>query len=391
MFNFFSRERPIYADYASATPLDERVFMAMKPYLSDPSHFGNPSSIHFFGRSAKGALVESRKTVARLLQVQPDEIVFTSGGTESNNIAIHGVAHATSSERFHIITTSIEHAAILEPVRALEGKGAEVTYLPVDVRGRISIDDLKAAIKPHTVLVSIAYANGEIGSVEKIRDIGRVIRSYREKQPIYFHTDASQAANYLSLMPNDLGVDLMTLDASKFYGPKGVGCLFVKRGTPLRPLFRGGMQERGLRPGTENVPGIVGFAKALEIAQGMRKSESARLLRLRDFLKEKLLSSVAHSSLNGEGETLPNFLNICIPESDGEFLSVELDQGGVAVSSASACRSISQSGSSYVIEALPGRSGCGRSSLRISLGRKTSARDVEKIVDTIIRLSRRAS
>jgi cysteine desulfurase len=393
----FGKKHEIYADYASATPVGKEVYDAMRPYI-EGEEFGNPASIHARGRKAKEALEEAREKIARLMQVKPDEIFFTSGGTEANNMAIQGVMQ-TFKKKPGIITTSIEHSSVLEPIRALESAGADVTYLPVSEGGRVSEKDLREAIAFGAGLpagqagfVSIAYANGEIGTIEKIRALGNIVKEFKEKQPVFFHTDASQAASYLKIFPNDLGVDLLTLDASKMYGPKGVGLLFVKRGTPLSPLMRGGGQERGLRPGTENLAGIVGFAKAFEICERIREKEWARLEKMRNSLKEKLLAEIPKASLSGAGnspvEGLPHFLNICIPGVDAEFLSVKLDAAGIALSSASACRSISGSGSSYVIEALPGREGCGKSSLRVSLGRPTSERDIERIAETIIRLAK---
>jgi cysteine desulfurase len=384
MFDFFSssRVRRVYADYAAATPLDEDVKKAMLPFLSG-TLFGNPASIHSFGREAKRALEQARKTIAETLQVQSDEIIFTGGGTEGNNLGITGIVSSSPVKHPHIITSRIEHAAILEPIRFLERKGFLVTYLPVNEKGRVDLKNLEASITEETILISLAYANSETGTIERIREIGNLIKKYKEKQPLYFHTDASQAGNFLSLFPNDLHVDLMTLDALKVYGPKGVGLLFVKRGTPLTPLLRGGMQEKGLRAGTQNVPGIVGFAAALLKAERMRKTEGERIKKLRDLLKEELLKHIDGATVNGLGEILPNVLNINFPEVDAEFLSVKLDQAGIAVSSASACRSISGSGSSYVIEALPGREGYGKSSLRFSFGRETSLGDIKYIAKVL--------
>ncbi len=392
LLHFFSgggRTHPyVYADYAAATPLDPSVQAAMRPYVEGADHaglFGNPASIHRVGRSAKEAVERARKNIAQQLQVQADEIIFTGGGTESNNLAIGGLVPAAHTKHPHIITTNIEHASVLEPIRILESRGATVTYLPVNERGRVSIPELERAITPDTVLVSIAYANGEVGTIEKIRDIGTMLATYKQKQPIYFHTDASQAAQYLHVLPNDLHVDLLTLDASKIYGPKGVGLLFVKRATPLAPLLRGGMQERGLRAGTENVPGIVGMAAALLRVAATRESEKKRVALLRDDLRARLIQGLPAITENGSGDVLPNFLNICILGSDAEFLSVLLDHDGVGVSSASACRSISGSGASYVIEEMTRTPGCGKSSLRISLGRGTTASDIEKIAEAIVR------
>ena len=380
------RKKKIYADYAAGTPLDADVLKIMTRHFSSEG-YGNPASIHSFGRIAKEAVEVSRKKIALMLQTQPDEIIFTSGGTESNNLALHGVLSATPVKYPHVITSVIEHSSILEPLRALEGKGVRVTHLPVDKGGRVNKIELEKMITEDTVLVSLAYANGEIGTVEKIREVGNIIKLFKEKQPIYFHTDATQAVNYLRVMPHDLHVDLLTLDASKCYVPKGVGLLYVKRGTPLTPLARGGGQERGVRSGTENVSSILGFAKALEKVELLREKEKERLEELRNTLRDRLLKEIPGTLINGEGAVLSNFLNICLPDTDAEFFSVKLDKEGVAVSSASACRSISGAGSSYVIESLPERSGCGKSSLRITLGRDTAPRDINFIAETIVRLS----
>ena len=383
MFKFLKKDKRIYADYAASTPLDKKVLKAMLPYLSNDLNFGNPSSVHSFGRKAKDAVQDSRKNIAQILKVQSDEIIFTSGGTESDNLAIFGSIKSSASKRPHIITSVIEHSAVLEPIRTLERKGISVTYLGVGEDGRINIEELKKAINSETVLISIAWVNGEVGTIEKIREIGNIIKKYKESQPIYFHTDASQAAQFLNIIPKDRGIDLMTLDSSKIYGPKGVGILFVRRGTPLSPIIFGGMQERGLRAGTENVPGIVGFAKSLEVVERVKSSEEKRLKSLRDLLWQKLSKSIDGASVNGFPNTLPNFLNICIPGVDAEFLSVKLDREGIAVSSASACRSISGSGSSYVIEAMRRGDDCSKSSLRFSFGRGTSIKDIKYIAKVL--------
>lgn len=383
----FKKSGRIYADFASATPVDPEVSKAMEPYLADV--FGNPASIHEEGRQAKLAIENARKEIALSLQVQPDEIVFTSGGTESNNLAIFGILGA-SKGRGHIITSSIEHGSVLEAVRSLESAGTPASYLSVDEKGRVDEGVLEKAITKETALISIAHANGEIGTIEKIRRLGRVAQGRKEGQPLYFHTDASQSACYLRLQPNDMHVDLLSIDASKIYGPKGVGLLFVKRGIPFRPLFRGGLQERGLRAGTENVAGIVGLAKALSRAETLRERESKRLSALRDLLERKLRSLLPNVEFHGDaGERLPHILNMYLPGVDTEFLSVKLDQRGIAVSSASACRSISGEGSSYVIEALPGKQGHGKSSLRISLGRTTRTQDIDFIAEAVASLSQK--
>lgn len=384
MFSF-KNKKPIYADYASSTPLDEGVLKDMLPYLKQESGFGNPSSIHFFGREAKEAVEKSRKDIARIFQVKSDEIVFTSGGTESNNLAILGVVKSFSGEQGEVITTKIEHSSTLEPIKHLESLGHKVTYLSVDNKGRISLSDLEKSINKETCLVSVAHSNAEIGSVERIHSIGVFLKKFKESQPIYFHTDGSQAFNYEKILPSDSGIDLMSIDGSKIYGPKGMGFLFVKRGTPISPIIRGGMQERGLRAGTENVASIVGLASAIKKADSLREKEIIRVKKLRDKLKSNLEGISKEALFNGEGD-MPNTLNICIPGIDAEFFAVRLDKEGVAASSASACRSISGSGSSYVIEALPGHSGCSRSSIRISLGRFSREKDISFITKAFEKL-----
>lgn len=389
--NRFSRPSRIYADYAAAAPASPEVMEAV--LTASRALRGNPASVHQAGRAARALLEDARTRIARVLSVHSDEIIFTSGGTESNNLALFGTVRASESTKPHLISSVIEHGSVLEPFRRLEKEGASLTILPVDAEGRVSLEALNAALSPETVIVSIAFANGEIGSIERIRDIARVLKAYREKlgrakhAAPYLHTDASQTALFQTVHPSDLGVDLLTLDASKVHGPLGIGLLYVRRGLLLEPLLYGGGQERGMRSGTENVPGAVGFAEALERAALLRKSEVARLRTLSLFFMKRvseLLPQVVFNSVPESG--LPHIVNLTIPGLDAEFAAVKLDTLGISVSSASACRSISADGASYVVEALPGKAGAGASSLRFSFGRGTTRREVERIAEMLKRV-----
>ena len=390
-----SRKR-IYLDYAATTPLDPRVWKAMQPFWG--KHFGNPSSIHAEGVAAKKALDSSRTSVARSLEAHADEIVFTSGGTEANNLAIFGTvlpynydrSYMVGGEKPHVVTTNIEHTSVQEPLRELERQGRiGVTHVPVEPNGIVKPEKIIAAIRPSTVLVSVMYANNEIGTIQPIRKIGQLLgpihnskfiihNSPNEKRYPVFHSDACQAPLYLRCLVNALGVDLMTLDGHKIYGPKGVGALYVRRGTPLVPVTVGGGQERGLRSTTENVPAIVGFAEALHIAASEREKESIRVAKLRDFLYADVLKNISiEKEVNGsirKGERLPNNLNISFPGVDTEFLTLKLDAEGISVSTKSSC--LKDEKASYVVKALGGGDKRSSSSLRFTLGRNTTKNDV---------------
>ncbi len=360
-------KKRIYLDHAATTPLDERVLSAMLPHLTEG--YGNPSAIYREGVEAKRVLTDARTRVARVLGAHADEIIFTASGTEADNLALRGVRGK------HIVTLAIEHPAILETCRYLEEGGVSVTHLPVDENGGVSVASVKDVLTTDTVLVSVMYANNEIGSIEPIQKIGRMIKEYRTehntKTP-YFHTDASQAPNYLDLNVERLGVDLLTLDGSKIYGPKGVGTLYVRRGTPLSPIIFGGAQERGLRAGTENVAGIVGFTQALSLAVEMRESETERVRVLRDLFEKKLLEMIPNITITArEGERLPNISHISIPGLDAEFALFELDVRGISASARSACKT--EATVSHVLQAIGVDS---TSSLRFSLGRETSEEDI---------------
>jgi cysteine desulfurase len=373
-------------DYASTTPLDKRVFKAMVPFMSE--HFGNPSAIYKEGVMTKNVVKEARTSIARLLNLRPEEIIFTASGTEADNLAVVGVVNtwkrdfAKENNVPHVITTNIEHPGILEVCKHLEKEGIEVTYVPVEENGIVDPQKIKAALKSTTVLVTVMLANNEIGTIQPIREISRIIQEFKKGHNLtipYLHTDASQAANYMDLSFQKLGVDMMTLDSSKFYGPKGVGVLAMKRYVSIDPIIFGGGQERGLRAGTENVPGIIGFARAFEIAQEMREKESERLKELQKYFFDTVIKMSARVSSNGDLEKrLPNNVNICIEGIDSEFAVIKLDAEGIVCSSASSCMNLSEEPYSYVINALgeKGKS-CRSSSLRFTFGRATKRKEID--------------
>src|SRR3989338_7312563 len=382
--------RSVYLDHAAATPLDPRVAEAMLPYLHEA--YGNPSSFHMVGKEVKDAVDEARASVAAILHARPDEILFTSGGTESNNLAILGFCRAikASIAHPHIITSTIEHPSVLETIKHLEQKeGFRVTYLSVDEFGRVQPKDLELALTPETVLVSIMYANNEIGTIQPVAELGRVIQAFRKTLPLsncqlpVFHTDACQAAGALDLDIEKLHAEMITMNGSKIYGPKGVGALYVKRGIKLQPLTFGGSQEKGLRPGTENVAGIIGFSKALELAQKEKEQEAKRLIPLRDGLIEGLLKALPKTRLNGHAtERLPNNVNISVLDVEGEAVILYLDAKGVYASTGSACTSATLD-PSHVILALGMPFEVAHGSLRFSLGRSTTQEDVDYVIEVL--------
>lgn len=376
----------IFLDYASATPLDPRVEKVMRPYFT--REFANPSAIYKEGVKAKQVLERSRKQVADIIHALPDEIVFTGSGTESANLALIGVfrqALKAGIKSPHIITSAFEHPAVLEAVEYCKNLGAKVTVIYPDRDGIISPKNVGQALRKDTVLVSVMYANNEIGTVQPIREIAKEIRRYKKKVTGYlshviFHVDASQAINYLPINVLELHSDLLTLDGSKIYGPKGVGILFVKRGVMIEPVILGGGQEKGRRSGTENVPAIVGIAQALAIADEEREKESKRLTVLQKVIFQGIKKIAKKSKVNGSLDLrLPNNINVCFPKVDAEFLVLKLDARGVAVSSSSSCKTISENSRSHVIEAIGGKD-CAESSLRITLGRWTTNEEVKKFL-----------
>jgi cysteine desulfurase len=380
--------RHVYLDHAATTPLDPRVLEAMLPYLGHAC--GNPSSFHSVGKEAKDAIEGARARIAAVLHVRAEEIVFTSGGTESDNLAVLGYCRANAAGGKHMVVTAFEHHAVLEAVGHLEKhESFEVTRLLPDREGMISVEQVMEAIRPDTIFVSVMYANNEIGTVQPIGEIGNAIQKSKVKSqklgksyPI-FHTDACQATGFLDLDVEKLHVDLMTINGSKMYGPKGVGALYVRRGIKLQPLQFGGSQERGIRPGTENVAGIVGMAKALELVQADRSRESARLVALRDKLVAGIRERVPKTRLNGHATNrLPNNANVSFMDIEGEALVLYLDAAGVYVSTGSACASSSLD-PSHVILSLGLPFEVAHGSVRFSLGHATTAEDIDYVLDVL--------
>ncbi len=389
--------KSIYLDHAATTPVDPAVMKAMAPYFSDI--YANPSSLHSAGQKALESVKQARKKIAEILNGHEDEIIFTSGGTESDNLAILGVVSsyplgqsplgggelraASYDEKPHIITTEIEHHAVLEPLVYLEKTGKiELTKIKPGADGIVDAKEILGAIKPNTVLVSIIHANNEIGTIQPIEEIGKGILKWRKANSSaypYFHTDACQSAGYLDLNVEKLHVDLLTLNGGKIYGPKGIGLLFVRRNTKIQPILRGGGQEKGLRSGTENVPGIIGLAKALELVSAHKDDEVARLEFLRDRLIKGLLR-ISKTRLNGHADKrLPNNVNISFMDIEGEASMLYLDAKGVQCSTGSACASSSLD-PSHVILALGMSYEAAHGSLRFSLGKSTAKADVDYVI-----------
>jgi len=366
--------RRIYLDYAATTPTHPDVSKAMRPFLRDS--FGNPSSMHSVGQEARVAVEEAREKVASLIGADSEEIVFTSGGTEADNFALKGVAYANDGNRNHIITSSVEHHAVLETCKFLERQGFAVTYLPVDGHGLVAPDDVKKAFTGKTLLVSVMHANNEVGTVEPIAEIGKTAR----EAGICFHTDAVQTAGHIPVKVDDLGADMLAISAHKLGGPKGVGALYVRKGTRIVSFVHGGEQEKGRRASTENVPGIVGFGKAAEIAQRESDKQAKRLTVLRDRLTSGLTERIDHIRLNGHPtRRLPNNVNMSVDGVEGEHMLLSLNARGICVSTGSAC-SASSSEPSHVLLALGLSREQARGSIRISLGKETTERDVDRVL-----------
>ena len=392
----------IYVDNAATTPVDKKVLSAMKKYWRND--FGNPSSIHSYGVKAKKAVEKARGEIAGFLNAHAREIVFTSGGTEANNLAVEGVVNnsivnGVKSSDIHIVTTKIEHSSVLEVFKKLERFGVKTTYLDIDKDGLVNPKNLREVINDKTVLVSIGYANSEIGTIQPIKEIIKEIRHARKKfgrdrvgYP-YLHLDASQAAQYLNMNVEELGVDLMTLDAQKMYGPKGVGALFIKDNVKVEPQIVGGGQESGMRAGTENAPLIVGFAKAFEIAVKVKDREVKRLAELKDEFFAEAKKFVPSAIFNGPlSSCLPNNINISIPGKSGEFMTLQLDEEGIICSSASACGS--NAGYSKVAYEIALKNGedektarsRAESALRFSLGRDTNRRQIKYLLSILSKI-----
>jgi len=367
----------IYLDYAATTPTHPEVVKAMLPYFTDA--FGNPSSIHSYGQESKGAIEEARVKVADLIGARDEEIVFTSGGTEADNFAIKGVAYANENKGDHIITSSIEHHAVIETCKFLERRGFRVTYLLVDEYGLVDPNDVKKAITGKTILISVMQASNEVGTVEPIAEIGRIAK----EAGIYFHTDAVQTVGHIPVDVNELGVDLLSMSAHKLYGPKGVGALYIRKGTKLIPFMHGGEQERRRRASTENIPGIVGFGKAVELAQQEISEEAERLAYLRDQLINGLLERIDHTRLNGHPiMRLPNNVNVSVDFVEGESMLLNLDLEGICASTGSACSSASLE-PSHVLLALGLAHEQAHGSLRFSLCKWSTDEEIERVLDVL--------
>ncbi|MDI9422848.1 MAG: cysteine desulfurase NifS [Bacillota bacterium] len=368
--------KEIYMDHAATTALRPEVLDSMLPYFG--SEFGNASSVYGWGRRARQALDSARDTVSGLLGASSDEIIFTSGGSEGANLAIKGVAWANQNRGKHIITSAIEHHAVLDSVLWLEKQGFEITILPVDAEGQVAPAQVAEALRPDTILVSIMHANNEVGTIQPISEIGAIVREHGA----FFHTDAVQTAGVLGMRVQELNVDLLSLSAHKFYGPKGVGALYLRKGVRLNPLIHGGAQEKRRRAGTENVAGIVGLAKALELAQEEREEENARLIALRDRLIEGLMR-IPSTKVNGSlVQRLPNNVNVCFEFIEGESMLLNLDLRGVAASSGSACTSGSLD-PSHVLLAMGLTHEIAHGSLRLTLGRDNTEADVDYVLQEV--------
>lgn len=370
--------RQVYLDYSATTPTKKEVVEAMLPYFTET--FGNPSSVHSFGRTTKNAVTEARTTIAKAVSAKPDEIYFTAGGTESDNWAIRGIMEANVKKGNHLITTTIEHHAILHIFQTLEKEGYDVTYLPVDADGLVDIKDLEAAIKDTTVLVSIMYVNNEIGTVQDVKAIGQLCRS----KGVVFHTDAVQALCNVPIDVVDMQIDLMSFSAHKIYGPKGIGGLYIRKGVRIGNLIHGGAQERKRRPGTENVPGIIGFAKAVELGMAGFDQHVAHSLALRDRLIKGIMDNIPYIKLNGHpSKRHPGNVNFSFEFIEGESLLLSLDIMGIAGSSGSACTSGSLD-PSHVLMAIGLPHEIAHGSLRLTVGDFTTEEDIDYTIEKLV-------
>ena len=370
----------IYLDYTATTPTHPDVVKAMLPYFTDV--FGNPSSIHSYGQEGKEAIEEARVKVAELIGAQDEEIVFTSGGTEADNFALKGVAYANEKKGNHIIASPIEHHAVMETCKFLEQRGFRITFLPVDEYGLVDPDDVRRAITSETILISVMHANNEIGTIEPIAEIGKLAR----EAEICFHTDAVQTVGHIPVDVDEFGVDLLSLSAHKLCGPKGVGALYIRKGTKLTPFMHGGEQERRRRASTENIPGIVGLGKAVELVRQEMSEEAERLTLLRDRLIKGLMEQIDHVHLNGHPRArLPNNVNVSIDFVEGESMVLNLDLEGICASTGSACSSASLEPSHVLLATgvLPEQA---HGSLRLTLGRWTIEEDIQRVLEVLPRI-----
>ncbi len=368
--------RTVYLDHSATTPVRPEVAEVMAKYLTQ--YFGNPSSIHSFGRVGKKALEEAREQVARLIGARPEEIVFTSGGTEADNLAIIGTALANRKKGNHVIISSIEHHAVLDSGKYLEKLGFEVSYLPVDRDGLVRMEDVESALKPDTILISVMHVNNEVGTIQPIEEIGKLAKD----RGVIFHSDAVQSVGKIPVDVNAFKVDLLSASAHKIYGPKGVGCLYIRKGTKIEPRLFGGGQERKRRPGTENLPGIVGFGKAAELAL-LELDQEQNLAYLRDRLIKGIMERIPHVQLNGHPtKRVPGNVNVSIRYVEGESLLLNLDMKGIAASSGSACTSGSLD-PSHVLLAMGLSHEIAHGSLRMTLGRDNTEEDIDYVLEVL--------
>ncbi len=370
-------KKKIYLDYAATTPIDPRVLKIMSPYFSEK--FGNTMSLHSLGQEAKQALEKSRETIANLIAAKSDEIIFTSSATESNNLALKGIAFANQDKKNHIIISSIEHPCIMESAKWLETKGFEITRLPVDKYGLVDPENVEKAIKPETILVSVIHASNEIGTIQPIEKIGKICK----KKKVYFHTDAAQSFGKIPLDVNKMKIDLLTTSSHKMYGPKGAACLFVRKEVKIEPILHGGSHEKGLRSSTINIPAIIGFAEACKISQKEMKTENERLTKLRDKLIKKILKTIPNSYLNGHSKKrLSNNANFWFEFVEGESIVIQLDLLGIAASTGSACSSAKLE-PSHVLLAIGLKPQQAHGSLRLSLGRWTKEKEIDHLLEVL--------
>ena len=369
--------KEIYLDHASTTYTDHQVLEAMMPYFSEK--YGNPESLHSKGKEALIATDNARETVAKILNCRPSEIIFTGSCTEANNLAIFGIARASKEKGKHLITSAIEHSSVRMPFQKLEQEGYAVTYIQANNEGFINPQDIEVAINPKTALVSIMHANNEIGTIQQIKEIGEICK----KHNIPFHTDAAQTASSLSLDTQALNVDSLSLNASKIYGPKGVGALYIKKGTPIEAIIYGGTHEFNLRAGTHNTAGIIGLAKALELAQAHKEEENKRLNTLQDLLITGILNNIPNSTLNGPRENrLPNNISITIPNINSQELMLHLDEAGICISSGAACN-IGTAKPSPTLIAIGLSKDELHSSIRLSLGKINTEEDINYTIEKL--------
>ena len=382
-------DRLIYMDHAATTPVRPEVVRAMLPYFSES--FGNPSSIYELAQGSRGAVDSARRSIARSLGCRASELVFTSGGTEADNAAVKGVAVALRNIGNHVITTAIEHHAVLHACHQLEQFGYEVTYLPVDEFGMVDPQDVADAVTPATTVVSVMLANNEIGSIEPVAEIADVVKREADRlgRRIYFHTDAVQAVGAIEVNIRKLGVDMLSLSGHKLQGPKGVGALYLRRGTPFEPILMGGGQERERRSGTENVPAIVGLAEAMRLAESEREETAKRAARLRDKIIAGIQERIPRTRLNGHPtRRLPNNVNVSFEDVEGEPILLGLDFAGICASSGSACSSASLE-PSHVLTAIGLPANLAQGSLRITVGRENTEEDADYLIETLAGLVER--